>query len=599
MDLSKPKILIVDDERFFINILVNLLNTEYRTVIALNGEEAIERTLSDSPPDLILLDIVMPGMDGYEVCKRLKQNAKSRDIPIIFLTVRSEVDDETKGFQLGAIDYITKPISPPIVKARVSTHLILEQTREELKKYNRELEDTVAERTKDLTQEILDRKNTEAQLYDLANYDSLTTLPNSILFRQQLAQLIKTANTQNLNIGLLLLDLADFKLVNKTLGLANGDALVMQIADLLMDTIPDAGSIARIGADKFAIALLETKRSNKIKRICAKIESAFKRPVRLETSDYFANCRIGVAKFPAPSAKIDSLLTNAELALTQAKSGLDKDIVHYAPHLNKQVRERRSLAKGLANAIKRKQLFLNFQPIFEAASLQLVAAEALVRWQHPKRGLLLPSEFIPIAEKSDMILELGEWVLNSACLAARRWPEISNQKIKIAVNMASRQCYYNLHCLSTLSKILKDTKLEANRLSLEFSENVFIDAPDESLDKLISVKELGVEIALSHFGIGYSSMGLVRNKTIDRIKIDQSVVADLQGNGTDLSVLTAILAMSNALGLGVTAEGVESQHQLDILKSAGCDWVQGFFIGKPMPADQFTKYLENYRPGSS
>lgn len=599
MDLSKPKILIVDDERFFINILVNLLNTEYRTVIALNGEEAIERTLTDSPPDLILLDIVMPGMDGYEVCKRLKQNAKSRDIPIIFLTVRSEVDDETKGFQLGAIDYITKPISPPIVKARVSTHLILEQTREELKNYNRELEDTVAERTKDLTQEILDRKNTEAQLYHLANYDSLTTLPNSILFRQQLAQLIKNANTQNLNVGLLLLDLVDFKHVNKILGYSNGDALLKQVADLLSDTVPDADSIARIGADKFAIALLENKRSNQIKRICSKIESAFKRPFRLETSDYFANFRMGVSKFPATSAKTDSLLTNAEFALTQAKSGLDKDIVHYAPLMNKRVRERRSLSKGLASAIKRKQLRLFFQPIFESASLNLVAAEALVRWQHPKRGLLMPSEFIPIAENSDTILKLGEWILNSACVAARRWSEISDQKTKVAVNMASRQCYYNLHCLSTIAKILKDTRLEADNLSLEVSESVFVDAPEQSLDKLIAVKELGVEIALSHFGIGYSSMGLIRNKAIDRIKIDRSVVADLQENNTDLSVLTAILAMSDALGLRVTAEGVESQSQLDILKSAGCEWVQGFFTGKPMPADQFEKYIENYRPGSS
>ena len=181
---AKPKILIVDDERFFINILVNLLKTEYRTAIALNGEQAIDRTLSDSPPDLILLDIVMPGMDGYEVCKRLKQNPKSRDIPIIFLTVRSEVDDETKGFQLGAIDYITKPISPPIVKARVSTHLTLEQTREALKKNNRELEDTVAERTQDLTQEIMDRKSAEEQLYRLANYDPLTRLPNRMYFEE-------------------------------------------------------------------------------------------------------------------------------------------------------------------------------------------------------------------------------------------------------------------------------------------------------------------------------------------------------------------------------------------------------------------------------
>ena len=599
MILPKPKILIVDDERFFINILVNLLNTEYRTVIALNGEEAIERTLSDTPPDLILLDIVMPGMDGYEVCKRLKQNAKSKDIPIIFLTVRSEVDDETKGFQLGAIDYITKPISPPIVKARVSTHLILEQTRDELKKYNRQLEDTVAERTKDLTQEIMDRKNAEAQLYRLANYDSLTSLPNLILFREQLAQLIKTAKTNNVGVVLILLDLADFKHLNKTLGYSNGDNLLQQTANRLLNTAQEANSIARIGADKFSIALLESEGSNNSERICASISAAFQQPIRLETSDYFAKLRIGVAKLPATRPDIDTLLNNAELALSQAKIELSDDTIFYLPQLSESVRKRAKLAEELACAINKNQLVLHFQPIFDTGSLKLVGAEALVRWQHPNRGLLLPNDFIPIAEQSDMILTLGDWILYNACVAARTWPDTGPEKLKIAVNIASRQCYYIDHCLSTISRILQTTNLPADSLSLEISESAFVDAPTELEEKLNNLKTLGVEMALSHFGIGYSSMGLVRTLNVDRIKIDRLVIAELEKNSKGLALTKGILSMANALGLRVTAEGVENQQQLDSLKSAGCEWIQGFLMSKPLTSDQFAEYLKNYRPRPS
>jgi len=541
----------------------------------------------------------MPGMDGYEVCKRLKQNAKSRDIPIIFLTVRSEVDDETKGFQLGAIDYITKPISPPIVKARVNTHLILEQTRDQLKKYNRQLEDTVAERTKDLTQEIMDRKNAEAQLYRLANYDSLTTLPNLILFREQLAQLIETAKANDVGVVLLLLDLADFKHLNKALGYVNGDALLQQTANRLLDTVQEANSIARIGADKFSIVMLETEGSNCSERICTNLSAAFQRPFRLETSQYFTKLRIGVAKLSPTSLNVDSLLNNAELALSHAKSELNGGTIFYSPQLSEDVRERATLARELVCAIEQNQLVLYFQPIYETSSLKLVGAEALVRWQHPDRGLLLPDEFIPIAEQSDLILRLGDWILHHACAAAQTWAESNPENLKIAVNIASRQCYYINYCLSAISRILQTTNLPADSLSLEISESAFIDAPPELEEKLNKLKSLGVEIALSHFGIGYSSMGLVRTFNVDRVKIDRSVIAELEKNSKGLALTKGILSMANALELHVTAEGVENQQQLDSLKSAGCEWIQGFFISKPLSADQFAEYLKNYRPGSS
>jgi len=596
---AKPKILIVDDERFFINILVNLLKTEYRTAIALNGEQAIDRTLSDSPPDLILLDIVMPGMDGYEVCKRLKQNPKSRDIPIIFLTVRSEVDDETKGFQLGAIDYITKPISPPIVKARVSTHLTLEQTREALKKNNRELEDTVAERTQDLTQEIMDRKSAEEQLYRLANYDPLTRLPNRMYFEGQLIQLIATARANNAEVVLMLIDLAHFKNLNNTLGYGHGDELLQQTANRLLDCIPEANSIARFGNDKFAIALLESQSGNTVEHVTTNLSTAFKDPFRLDSSDYTAKLRIGIAKLPRDAENHGGLIGNAVLALSQAKTSQSANIAYYTPILSQRTAEQAKLAKELSQAIEQNQLILYFQPIFAASTRALLGAEALVRWQHPQRGLLLPDEFIPIAEQTDLILKLGEWILYRACDAARTWTTAATDNLEIAVNISSRQCYYSMHCLSTISRILQQTNLAADRLCLEVSENVFIDAPPESLKKLNQVRNLGVRIAISKFGIGYSSMSFVRTFPVDVLKIDRSVISDTTDDKLGTSLINAILSMANALGLKVTAKGVENENQLAILKSGNCDGVQGFLFSKPLNPKLFENFIRCYRPSTS
>ena len=596
---AKPKILIVDDERFFINILVNLLNTEYRTAIALNGEQAIDRTLSDSPPDLILLDIVMPGMDGYEVCKRLKQNPKSRDIPIIFLTVRSEVDDETKGFQLGAIDYITKPISPPIVKARVSTHLTLEQTREALKKTNRELEDTVAERTQDLTQEIMDRKSIEEQLYRLANYDPLTSLPNRMCFEEQLTQLIETARTNNAQVVLMLIDLAHFKHLNNTLGYAHGDELLKQMANRLLDCIPEANSIARFGNDKFAIALLESQSGNTVEHVTANISTAFKDPFRLDSSDYTAKLRIGIAKLPLDAEDLDGLIGNTVLALSQAKIDQSANITYYTPTLSQRTAEQAKLAKELSQAIEKNQLVLHFQPIFAASTRALLGAEALVRWQHPQRGLLLADEFIPIAEQTDLILKLGEWILYHACEAARSWTTTATDNLEIAVNISSRQCYYSMHCLSTISRILQQTNLPANRLCLEVSENVFIDAPPESLEEFNQVRNLGVRIAISKFGIGYSSMSFVRTFPVDVLKIDRSIISETTHGKPDTALIFAILSMAKALGLKVTAKGIENENQLAILQSGDCDSVQGFLFSKPLNPEQFESFIRCYRPSTS
>ena len=255
MNRSKPKILIVDDQQFFIDVLLGLLAPSYRTSIAFDGEQAMRHAASDDPPDLILLDVLMPAMDGYEVCRRLKQDVKTRDIPVIFVTVKSDVNDEVKGFRLGAVDFITKPISPPIVQARIETHLALKRTRETVAKSNEHLEEMVAERTSDLMQQIAERQKAEERLRLLANYDQLTELPNRILFKDRLSQELKHARRNKAKVALLLIDLDRFKHINDTLGHYYGDRLLQQLASRLKCVVRDVDTVARLGGDEFTIIL--------------------------------------------------------------------------------------------------------------------------------------------------------------------------------------------------------------------------------------------------------------------------------------------------------------------------------------------------------
>ena len=330
MEKSKSRILIVDDERFFINILVNLLKPEYQTLIALTGEQAMERTLSNSPPDLILLDIVMPGMDGFEVCRQLKQGQKSRDIPIIFLTAKSEVDDETKGFQLGAVDYITKPISPPIVKARVNTHLTLQRTREELKQYNRQLENIVDERTQVQNPETVDRKVAVEPEFRLAKYDQLTLLPNRILLREQLIQQMKHARRDNTGLAVLIIELCHYENINQSLGHVLCDDLLKQMSVRLSHCARESDIVGCVDTNKFLIAVLDVKDKSAVKLVAEKIAARLMEPYQVEDANFVASVRIGISQFPEHTDNADILLLNAEAAMFRAKESTNKNIEYYS-----------------------------------------------------------------------------------------------------------------------------------------------------------------------------------------------------------------------------------------------------------------------------
>lgn len=374
--MNKPKILIIDDERLFLNIIVDLLKDEYVTCTAEDGESALKHLDEEILPDLIILDIILPKMNGYEICKKIKANNKTRNIPIIFLTVKTDVDDETKGFEAGAVDYITKPISPPVLKARVKTHIALTKAHNELAQHADALEKTVTERTRELTEEIEERKTVESQLRILANYDLLTNLPNRILFKEHLEQSIKQAQRNKTTVALLLIDIDGFKHINDSLGHHQGDILLQVVADRLKDCIRDADQVARLGGDEFTVILDDVTDKKSAALVAKKVIKNISDPIQLERQEVYISASIGITLLPKDTNDASTLLGYADMAMYEAKAKGKNAYEFYTSRLLSRVHTRVDLEKELHKAIDTKQLQLYYQPIFKTMDGELYGAEA-------------------------------------------------------------------------------------------------------------------------------------------------------------------------------------------------------------------------------
>jgi diguanylate cyclase (GGDEF)-like protein len=586
--MSKPKILIVDDERLFLNIIVDLLKNDYETFTATNGKEALEYTKSESIPDLILLDIVLPDMNGFEICQKLKESNHTQDIPIIFLTIKTDVDDETRGFETGAIDYITKPISPAILKARVKTHIALMQAHKKLAHHAEELEGIVSERTRELTNEIEERKTIESQLRFLANYDLLTNLPNRILFREHLDQSIKQSYRNKTSVALLLIDIDGFKHINDSLGHHQGDLLLQIVADRLNKCIRDVDQVARLGGDEFTVILAETTDKKSAALVAEKIIKTVSEPIQLERQKVYISASVGITLLPEDTNDPSILLGYADMAMYEAKAKGKNAYEFYTPRLLSRVHTRVDMEKELHKALGSNQLEVYYQPIFKTQHGELHGAEALIRWKHPERGFIPPIEFIPIAEDSDLILKLGKWVLEEVVKTASFWNKLENtDEFHIAVNMSSRQFQNNGSCIELVNKCLSEFDLPPHLLKLEITESLMMEDRHNVINKLNELKKMGVGLSIDDFGTGYSSLSYIRRFPINTIKIDKSFIHDITLDSDDASLITAIIAMAKSLGMNVVAEGVETAEQYRFLQDHDCDFVQGYYFCKPVPREKF------------
>jgi len=709
IETSRARILVVDDDTGNLGVLGSLLRPYYDVLAAPSGERALQIAAGAAKPDLILLDVLMPGMDGYDVLVRLRDNPATRDIPVIFVTGLDSATDEEKGFALGAVDYIAKPYRPPIVLARVRTQLELKRARDFLADHNRILEEQVAARTAALREseerfrvamesmrdafiiieaehgtvlawnpaaeaifgyrqeeiigqplhgfitppryreaaqrglehfagtgkgaainqtrdlmalhksgeefpveislsalrlndkmyavgivrDITERKRYQAQLERQANFDDLTGLPNRNLLTDRLAQAIARCRQDEKNLAVLLFNLDRFKEINDSLGRSVGDQLLREISRRLGCVGETLDTLAHIGGDEF-VMLLQGEETGGAASLAQHVLQTLAQPFPIETRELFLSASVGIALFPKDGDDGESLLKNAGAAMLRAKASGGNGFSFYAAEMNAHSLERLNLENELRRAVERDELRLYYQPQMSLRNGEIIGMEALLRWQHPLRGLVSPMEFIPLAEETGLIVPIGEWVLRTACAQNRAWQAAGLPAVAVAVNLSARQ-FEAQDIVALTQQVLHETRLDPGYLELELTESVAMGNADALIGVTEALKGLGVTLSIDDFGTGYSSLSYLKRFALDRLKIDQSFVRDLVQDPNSAAIAVAVIALAHGLGLSVIAEGVESEAQLNFLRTRGCDEMQGYYFSRPLPAAEFEKMLRERR----
>ncbi len=436
------------------------------------------------------------------------------------------------------------------------------------------------------------RRQSEERIRELAYHDELTGLPNRLLLNDRLGQALAQARRSEKGIALASLDLDRFKVVNDTMGHSGGDALLQATAERLTSALRESDTVARIGGDEFLMVLPGLSQENDLARIAEKLVAEMRRPFLIDGQEIQCTASLGLSIYPEDGQDADTLRRNADIALYRAKESGRNAYQLYAAAMGHEASWRHSVDSGLRRALDREEFILHYQPIADAGDGRIVAAEALVRWQHPDRGLVPPAEFIQLAEETGLIVPLGEWVLRTAIEQARQWQSAGQDTLRIAINISARQ-FLQEDLAEVVARILRETDFNPRLLDLEITESAALQNADLTIDVLRQLAEMGVRIAVDDFGTGYSSLTYLKHFPIESVKIDQSFVRDLARPQNDAIIVSAIINMAHILDLRVVAEGVETQQQLDFLREKGCDEFQGYLLAKPMASAEFTALLKH------
>ncbi|MFY0729847.1 bifunctional diguanylate cyclase/phosphodiesterase [Pseudomonas sp. NFX15] len=434
----------------------------------------------------------------------------------------------------------------------------------------------------DITDEVEARRRIEF----LSQHDALTGLPNRTRLQEFLDGKLKAAPSPEHPLVMLILDLDRFKPVNDLLGHAAGDEVLNEVSRRLAECVRSGDLVARIGGDEFVLILNDVGSVEEVETACRRLIESIEKPVKVEDQEVFVSASIGIAMAPNDSSIAAELLRYADIALYEAKSGGRNTWRFYANEMNAKIIERRQLENDLRYGIQHGELRLHFQPRFRIADGHMVGAEALVRWQHPKRGLIPPDTFIPIAEETGLILALSNWVLKTACEHAAGWPD----NLFVSVNLSSTE-FQRGNLVERINETITATGLQAHRLELEVTESVMLEDALGALDVMRALKQVGVRLSMDDFGTGYSSLSYLRSFPFDGIKIDRSFVSRLHESEEDRSIIQAIVGLGRALSLTVTAEGIETGQHMDLLREVCCEEGQGYFLSRPLNHDDFESLL--------
>ncbi len=575
-------VLVVDDDpgaRLLIGTALEMAG--FRVIPAADGVSAL-REFRDHPADCVILDVVMPGMSGFDVCNALRAGAAGRHVPVLMQTSLDDMESVNRTYEAGATDFSSKGINPMLLAQRVKFLLRAKLTQDQL-------------------------RDSEARVRYLAYYDPLTELPNRQRLLQILEQHVAWAVLRHRGSAVLMLDVDNFSRINDTQGQAVGDALLKEIASRLQSCLResqnDAGTpaadvgiqdikdcVARTGADEFALALPGVSTAEAAQAVARRVQSSLARPFAFAQQEIPLSASIGISLFPGDASSAGELLKNAQTALHHAKKGAQRGVELFKKSISARAAKHLSLEADLRKALERQEFSLNYQPRLALDDLRVEAVEALLRWSHPQRGPVPPDEFIPLAEQSGLIVEIGDWVLREACAQARRWRDAGAPHWRVAVNVSGVQ-FRDGSLVRRVSGAIDAAGIDPRIIELEFTEGALIEYSSAVSKAVKSLKDLGVATALDDFGTGYSSMSYLRHFPIDTLKIDRLFVRDIASKGAgNAPLVDAIIAMAKSLGLATVAEGVETEAQWHYLRNQRADQVQGYLFCKPLPVVEFERW---------
>jgi diguanylate cyclase (GGDEF)-like protein len=692
-----PAILIVDDDPVVRSLMRDALEDEGFAVI--EAEDGIEasRLCDEQVPELLVVDAVMPRMDGFELSAALRRRPTTQHVPILMATGLDDLPSITRAYEAGATDFIAKPLNWLVLNHRIRYMLRAARAAGDLRKNQEQLRaaeqlerdqnerfeaaldnmsqglcmfdaggrltvsnrrfleiyqlpaastmpgmslvevlknspvfanetdgrvrralaeqvDLTSRRTSavltqqladgrvitithepmtgggfvDTFTDVTDQRLAEAQIAHMAHHDPLTDLPNRALFRQRLTDALHRV-ARGEACAVLCLDLDQFKGVNETLGHPIGDALLKAVTERLRVLVRQTDTVARLGGDEFAIVQSSVDHPKDATALATRLLRELSAPYEIAGHQVVSGTSIGIAVAPGDGMDPDQLLKSADMALYRAKSDGRNRYRYFEPEMDAAMQARRLLEVELRKAVVAQEFELYYQPLVNLRQERITGFEALLRWNSPRRGMVSPAEFIPLAEEIGLIVPIGEWVLETACREAASWPH----RAKIAVNVSTVQ-FKSRKLVQTVAHALESSGLEPGRLELEITESVMIDDFDAALAQLHELKKLGASISMDDFGTGYSSLSYLRSFPFDKIKIDQSFVRELGKTSDSTAIIRAVTGLCDSLGVTATAEGVETEQQLDMLRAERCTEIQGYLVSKPRPARDIPGLLETF-----
>jgi diguanylate cyclase (GGDEF)-like protein len=583
---NRSNILIVDDTPDNLRFLSQTLSDRgYKVRSVIDGQMALTVARS-ATPDLILLDIKMPDLDGYEVCRLLKADKQTCEIPVIFLSALDEVLDKVTAFGVGGVDYITKPFQLEEVFARIENQLSLLSTKKQLQQLNAELEQRVFQRTAQLEQEIAGRLQAQEKLLHIALNDPLTGLPNRAFLIERLQEVLNRAQQHSDYLfAVLLLDCDRFKVINNSLGHPIGDQLLVAVARRLESYLRPGNTLARIGGDEFGILLEEVESLDEAIHLAEKLQTELEIAFHLAENNVSLNASIGIVLATSNYHQPEHILRDADTAMYQAKAKGKARYQVFEPDMYHRAMKTLTLETDLRQAIANQEFSVHYQPIVRLADSQIIGVEALVRWYPERGGVISPGDFVPVAEESGLIIPIDRWVLRQSCQQLFRWQQqgLSHLPLSISVNLSAKH-FTKSNLVEQIDLILQETQLDCHSLNLEITESAIIQNETDASRILEQLKERQIKLTLDDFGTGFSSLSYLHRFPIDAIKIDRSFVSERGETIANLEIVRSVLNLAHSLGIEAIAEGIETAQQLAQLKELGCEYGQGYFFFKPLDA---------------